>query len=72
MGAKHDMATCVDCGARRRVFHREWQRAAPPRCWACGGRVAPSAAAAGEHADHLDAVREQRAKEKKTKTWGNI
>lgn len=28
---------CMDCGTRRMVQTREWDRAARPRCYACGG-----------------------------------
>jgi len=57
MGAQYDFATCVDCGARRKVRKKEWIRSAQPRCYACGGRVEPSAQAAVEHIYHEDKVR---------------
>jgi len=34
-------AKCVDCSTRRLVKTREWDRAAQPRCYACGGRLEP-------------------------------
>ena len=49
MGRKFDVAKCIDCGTRRKVEHREWIRAARPRCYACGGPVEVSNQAAGEH-----------------------
>lgn len=61
MGANYDNATCVDCKTIRRVYHREWIRAAAPRCRACGGRVEKSEASAKEHLVHSDAKREQQS-----------
>lgn len=39
MGNYFDMVACIDCGTRRRVSRNEWNRAARPRCLACGGPV---------------------------------
>lgn len=57
MGRKYDIATCRDCGAHRRVDHREWIRASRPRCLACGGPVEASNQAANEHVDREDVGR---------------
>jgi hypothetical protein len=45
MGDYFDMVTCIDCGSRRQVSRNEWNRAARPRCLACGGPVEISVAA---------------------------
>jgi hypothetical protein len=52
MGQKYDMGTCLSCGTTRKVLHREWIRAARPRCLACGGALEASHRASGEHAKH--------------------
>jgi ribosomal protein S27E len=57
MGQRYDMGKCVDCGERRRVYHREWIRASSPRCLGCGGRVEPSDRAGKEHVKHNDESR---------------
>ena len=62
MGSRYDMAGCVECGSRRRVYHREWLRASAPRCRACGGRVEESSAARKEHTTHDDEARGRRPK----------
>ena len=54
MGRQFDTTTCVNCGKRRRVNHRKWNRAAVPRCFTCGGRVEPSNQATAEHIAHED------------------
>ena len=35
-------ATCRDCGTRQVIPWKDFARAAPPRCVACGGLVDPS------------------------------
>lgn len=35
----YHMAKCRECGKLRKVSRREMTRAAPPRCYACGGMV---------------------------------
>lgn len=57
MGHHYDIGTCDDCGTRRKVLHREWIRAARPRCPACGGYLDVSAMASDEHVTHEDAAR---------------
>jgi len=57
MGKCWDIAKCLNCGETRKVSHREWIRAARPRCLACGGPVEPSTAAHEEHIDHEDVGR---------------
>jgi len=57
MGRMRDWAKCVDCGSRRQVVHKEWIRAARPRCFACGGLVEPSDQAKDEHAEHHDGMK---------------
>ena len=52
MGQKYDMGRCLSCGTIRKVLHREWIRAARPRCLACGGPLEASHKASGEHAKH--------------------
>ena len=52
MGQYSDFANCLDCGAKRKVTHKEWIRAARPRCRACGGPLEASQAASKEHAKH--------------------
>jgi len=54
MGRMKDWAKCLDCGERRIVYHKEWIRAARPRCLRCGGPIEPSKAAAKEHTVHYD------------------
>ena len=49
MGRRYDIGECVDCGNKNRVLHKEWGRASPPRCSACGGRLEPSETAKEEH-----------------------
>ena len=61
MGILHDIGTCADCGVRRIVKHREWIRAASPRCYACGGRLLESMASHDEHVAGQDAKRKQHA-----------
>lgn len=65
MGVHWDWATCLDCGKRRTVKHREWIRASRPRCLACGGPVEPSEAAKDDHRESLDAHARTKAKLKK-------
>ena len=57
MGKFWDIATCLNCGERRRVYRREWIRAARPRCLACGGPVEPSKPAKSQHLDQDDVGR---------------
>lgn len=37
-------AVCRDCGHKQEVARKEWDRAARPRCLACGGLVDPQSA----------------------------
>ena len=57
MGQRYDIGECLDCGERRRVYHKEWIRASSPRCLGCGGRVEPSVRASKEHVKHNDEVK---------------
>jgi thioredoxin reductase len=68
MGRMRDLATCLDCGERRLVSHKEWIRASRPRCFACGGTVEPSSQAAiSEHASHVAAQKaDQSVRDAKT------
>lgn len=67
MGRMKDWAKCLDCGERRIVRHKEWIRAARPRCLRCGGPVEPSETAASEHAAHHDGRKaDQALRDKKT------
>ena len=59
MGIRFDLATCVDCGTRRQVRHREWIHATQPRCFNCGGRIEPSGPAYEQHLVHNEAIREK-------------
>jgi len=59
MGYRYDYGECLDCGERRRVYHREWIRAASPRCRGCGGRLEPSKQASKEHVKHNDEAKQR-------------
>ena len=65
MGHRRDWATCLDCGERRMVPHREWIRASRPRCLGCGGPLEVSTTAADEQARHLDAKLKSNARRDK-------
>lgn len=52
MGRFRDWATCLRCGKRRLVNHREWIKAAGARCLDCGGPLEPSSVASEEHVTH--------------------
>jgi hypothetical protein len=67
MGRFSDFATCLDCGTKRKVSHKEWIRAARPRCRACGGPIEISQAASDQHAEH-DAAKIEADAIKKIKT----
>ena len=59
MGTHYDLGVCLDCGARRRVRHREWGHASKPRCRKCGGTLVPSATAVAEHIERDQLGRER-------------
>lgn len=59
MGQYWDIGKCRDCGKQRKVKHKEWIRAAAPRCYDCGGGLDPSEPAQEEHAGHHDEVKQR-------------
>jgi hypothetical protein len=60
LGVKYDFGVCRDCGLKTKVNHKEWMRAAIPRCRACGGSLEESNAAGDEHLDFSLVAKEQR------------
>ena len=55
------LAICQDCGERHFIRRRELDRAAPPRCAGCGGRLRLGTAYE-KLVDGMDAAKEDRAK----------
>lgn len=58
-------ATCRECGHRTHVRRHELERAAPPRCTACGGIVDLSEEGRDEQAGYHDVVKAKIAEMKR-------